>query len=643
MLDSIAKLLALGGTKKDIAVLVISGLALVVSGFELFKLPFDAAWIAIVLCGVPIVFEAVHGLVTEFDVTADVLVAMALVAAVFVGEDFAAGEVAFIMALGGMLEQLTVARTRAGIEKLVRLTPQTARIAEEGKEERIVTVDQVAAGDILRILPGETVPVDGSIIRGTTTINEAVMTGEPLPVDKGTGDQVFSGTVNQMGAFDMRAEKVGEDSSLQRMIRLVQSADAGKSKVVRTVDRWAAWIVFAALAAAICCYFVTGEILRAVTVLVVFCPCSLVLSTPTAIVAAIGNATRHRFLIREGDAIERLASVSKVCFDKTGTLTFGKPSVDEVASFDPAFSRDDIFALAACAEQLSEHPLGKAVAESYRKSFGALPHSAENFSMLPGRGVTATVGGHKTGAGNRELLHHLGIEPGSEALAMADASLARGDSVIFVTADGRLAGLISMSDTMRPDASGTIAGLKECGVRPVLLTGDHAAPAQAIASAAGIDEVHPDCLPEDKLNYIEENEYCFEHVCMVGDGINDSPALKRASVGIAMGGIGSDIAIDAADIVLVNDDIHMFPHLFRLARRTMNTIRANITFSMGLNFLAVGLAVTGILNPVTGALVHNAGSVLVVVNSIFLLAWNSNKPEKASPAVPVCSAGPAGA
>ncbi len=642
MLDTIAKLLDLGGTKKDIAFLVISGLALIVSGLELFSLPFDAAWIAIVLCGVPIVFEAVHGLVTEFDVTADVLVAMALIAAVFVGEDFAAGEVAFIMALGGMLEQLTVAKTRAGIEKLVRLTPQTARIVEDGQQERTVTVDQVAAGDILRILPGETVPVDGSIIRGNTTINEAVMTGEPLPVDKGEGDQVFSGTVNQLGAFDMRAEKVGEDSSLQRMIRLVQSADAGKSKIVRTVDRWAAWIVFAALAVAIACYFVTGEILRAVTVLVVFCPCSLVLSTPTAIVAAIGNATRHRFLIREGDAIERLANVSKVCFDKTGTLTFGKPSVAETASFDPACSRDDIFAMAACAEQLSEHPLGKAVVESYRKSFGALPHNAENFSMLPGRGVMADVSGHKVAAGNKELLHHLGIEADADVRTKADSCLARGDSVIYVTIDGRLAGLIAMSDTMRPDAAATIAGLKECGVSPVLLTGDHAAAAAAIASEAGIEEVHPDCLPEDKLNYIDNNEYSFEHVCMVGDGINDSPALKRSSVGIAMGGIGSDIAIDAADIVLVNDDIHMFPHLFRLARRTMNTIRTNICFSMGLNFLAVGLAVTGILNPVTGALVHNAGSVLVVVNSIFLLTWNSAG-AGTSPKTPASQAAPAAA
>ncbi len=281
------------------------------------NLPVDPAWIAIILCGIPIILEAVIGLVTAFDIKADVLVSLALIASVLIGEDFAAGEVAFIMQLGGLLEDLTVAKARAGIEKLVHLTP-TAHRSGDATAERRLSPAEVQVGDQLRVLPGETVPVDGVILQGQTSINQAVMTGESLPVDKGQGDEVASGTVNQFGAFTMEASKVGEDSSIQRMIRLVQSADAGKAKIVGIADRWATWIVVIALAAAAVTWVVTGEIIRAVTILVVFCPCALVLATPTAIMAAIGNATKHGFLVREGDALERLSQVTKVTFDKTG-------------------------------------------------------------------------------------------------------------------------------------------------------------------------------------------------------------------------------------------------------------------------------------------------------------------------------------
>lgn len=325
------ELLELGGIKKDVTLLVISGVALILSLANVVPIPFNIAWVAILLCGVPIVLEAVIGLVTRFDIKADVLVSLALIASVCIGEDFAAGEVAFIMQLGALLEDLTVARARAGIEKLVRLTPQTARILEGGKK-KVIPADQVKVGDILRVLPGEGIPVDGVILSGQTSINQAVMTGESLPVDKTAGDEVSSGTVNQFGAFDMKATKVGEDSSIQRMIRLVQSADADKAKIVGIADRWATWIVVIALTAAALTWAISGQIIRAVTILVVFCPCALVLATPTAIMAAIGNATKHGFLVREGDALERLAEVRLVTFDKTGTLTCGTPRVVAVKS-----------------------------------------------------------------------------------------------------------------------------------------------------------------------------------------------------------------------------------------------------------------------------------------------------------------------
>ena len=284
--EKVEQFLELGGMKKDIVLLVISGISLLLSIFHVVPLPFDIAWVAIILCGVPIVLEAIIGLITAFDIKADVLVSIALIASVCIREDFAAGEIAFIMQLGALLEDLTVAKARAGIEKLVHLTPQTARIISNGTEQ-MIPAEKVQVGMTLRVLPGETIPVDGIITLGKTSINQAVMTGESLPVDKEVGDEISSGTVNQFGAFEMKATKVGEDSSIQRMIRLVQSADAGKAKIVGMADKWATWIVVIALSAAGLTWAITGEIIRAVTILVVFCPCALVLATPTAIMAAI--------------------------------------------------------------------------------------------------------------------------------------------------------------------------------------------------------------------------------------------------------------------------------------------------------------------------------------------------------------------
>ena len=618
--EKLEDFLELGGTRKEIILLVLSGIALLFSIFDLVPLPFDPAWIAILLCGIPIILEAVIGLVTSFDIKADVLVSLALIASVCIGEDFAAGEVAFIMQLGGLLEDLTVARARAGIEKLVHLTPRTARIVS-GASERIVPAEQVQVGDILRVLPGETVPVDGVIRSGQTSVNQAVMTGESLPVDKGPGEEVSSGTVNQFGAFEMEALKVGEDSSIQRMIRLVQSADAGKAKIVGVADRWATWIVVTALTAAVLTWFFTGEIIRAVTILVVFCPCALVLATPTAIMAAIGNATRHGFLVREGDALERLAAVTRITFDKTGTLTYGTPEVTAVRSILPEYTEEDLYGICAGAEQFSEHPLGKSVVRCYRQKYGKEIVSAEDFRMIPGRGVSCGIAGKSVLAGNRELMAAEQVMVPEEILQEAEQWLGQGSTVIYIAAGKTLAGYLVLSDTVREESAGMIDRLKELKVRPVLLTGDHENAAAAIAGRLHIEEVHAECLPEDKLNRIDHYQRQNESVCMIGDGINDAPALKKANVGIAMGGVGSDIAVDAADIALVDDEVKELPHLIALSRRMMVTIKCNLTFSMALNFLAIILAITGILNPVVGALVHNAGSVLVIINSALLLNW----------------------
>ena len=624
MIQKLESVLEWGGIKKDILFLVISGVFLICSIFHLLPLPFDAAWVAILLCGIPILSEAVIGLVTEFDITADVLVAIALIASVCIGEDFAAGEVAFIMQLGGLLEALTVARARAGIENLVHLTPRTARIVI-GSTEKEIPAEKVSVGDILRVLPGETVPVDGVITEGRTSVNQAVMTGESLPVDKDFGDDVQSGTVNQFGAFEMRAEKVGEDSSIQRMIRLVQSADADKAKIVRMADRWAVWVVLIAISAAVLTFLVTHEIIRSVTILVVFCPCSLVLATPTAIMAAIGNATKHGFLVREGDALERLSSVKRVTFDKTGTLTYGQPDVSCIKNYLNSLSENELLQSVANAELLSEHPLGKAIVRKAKQDENMALEKPDSFEMIPGRGVMAELSGKEILAGNKELLLENGITFSEQSRTDSERYLSQGSTIIWVALGNKLAGFIALSDTIREDAADVIRGITEAGAMPVLLTGDHKNAADEIAGQLGIREIRSECTPADKLDYIALSEKKKFPVCMIGDGINDAPALKRAFVGIAMGGIGSDIAVDAADIALVNDEIRELPHLFWLSRHMMRVIRANLTFSMTLNFIAIALAVTGVLNPVIGALVHNAGSVVVIVNSAFLLKWRKKK------------------
>jgi heavy metal translocating P-type ATPase len=534
------------------------------------------------------------------------------------------------MQLGALLEEFTVSKARHGIEKLVQLTPRTARLCKDG-QETIIAAEDVRVNDILRVLPGEAVAVDGVIVRGQTSINQAVVTGESLPVDKAEGDEVLSGTVNQCGAFEMRATHVGEDSSLQRMIRLVQSADAGKAKIVGLADRWATWIVCIALISAVITWMATGEILRSVTILVVFCPCALVLATPTAIMAAIGNAAKHGFLVREGDALERLARVSVLVFDKTGTLTYGVPHVEEVVTCS-AFRKEDILSFAAAAEQMSEHPLGKAVVRSFKENSTCELLSVENFQMLPGRGIEARIQDRQVRVGNPRWFFGDRLNQSMQEYAM-DSWQNKGATLSCVEIDGVFAGYLVFSDTIRESSASIIRQIHSLNIYSVLLTGDNIHAGNSLGRAMGIKEIYAECLPEDKIRHIrllkagghsplKRRSQKDIRVGMIGDGINDAPALKSADIGIAMGGIGSDIAIEAADIVIAADEIKELPHLLHLSRRMMGTIQRNIAFSLLLNFAAIICAITGILNPVMGALVHNAGSVFVIVNSAFLLTWH---------------------
>jgi len=607
-------------------------------------LPLDIAWLAIILCGIPIICGAAVGLFRDKDVTADLLVSIALIASVATGEYFAAGEVAFIMQIGSLLEDFTAGRARRGIEKLIMMTPRTAHLkTNDGTAE--VPAEDIKAGDVITVFAGETIPVDGVLLSGSTTIDQSAMTGESMPVDKATGDQLISGTVNLYGVFDMRAAKDSAGSSLQRMIKIAEEADADKAPIVALADKWAGWLVFAALTAAVLTGLFTGQFMRAVTVLVVFCPCAFVLATPTAVAAAIGNLTRYGVLVRTGDALQRLAEIDSVAFDKTGTLTTGKPQVTAVRPLAESFDEASMLQLAASAESGSEHPLGKAIVKYFQSQVasaegtgGNQGHAhadstgagasqtlarADDVQVLAGAGISASVSGHQVIVGKPECLTSHGIDI-SDAVALTSSLTVDGATVVLVSSDGKLAGLIALADTPRTDAPAAVANMKEMSIEPILLTGDNRLAAGSIAQAVGIENVRSELMPEDKLKAISEAKSEGRKICMVGDGVNDALALRSAYAGVAMGGVGSDIAVESSDAVLVNDDIIILPYLFDMTRRAMAKVKQNIIFSLIINSVAVGLSVAGILNPVTGALFHNCGSVFVVVNAALLL---TRKPE----------------
>ncbi|WP_299302481.1 cation-translocating P-type ATPase [uncultured Fretibacterium sp.] len=599
------------------ALLSAVSLALSLTGTFSGVLPADIAWVAIVLCGFPILLGAARGVILEHDIKADLLVALALVASVGIREYFAAGEVALIMQIGSLLEDYTSEKARRGIEKLIGLKPRTARVRRDGSDV-ILPADEVRAGDVLTVFAGEMIPADGTILEGRTSIDQSVMTGESIPVDKKEGDTVTSGTTNRFGTFSMRADRACGDSLLQRMIRLAEEADANKAPIVSLADRWATWLVAAALLCALLIWLFTGEFVRAVTALVVFCPCAFILATPTAVVAGIGNAARYGILIRSGDALERLSRVRRIAFDKTGTLTRGRPQVTAFRSLDASFTDDDILRLAARVERYSGHPLGKAVVASFQERTGEDPEPVSDSHTIAGRAVSGRIGGTEVAVGKADYFASLGM-PLNGAVEAADEYLGQGATVVCLSHGGRVVGLIALADTIRPEAGDTVRALESAGISCMLLTGDNERAARSAASAAGIADVRSDLLPEEKASVVKEYEDRGEPTCMIGDGVNDALALSSAYAGIAMGGIGSDIAVESADAVLVSDEIKRLPYLFRLMGKVMRKVRTNIIASLLINVSAVALSAAGALTPVTGALWHNFGSVFVVVNAALLL------------------------
>ena len=539
-----------------------------------------------------------------------------MIAAIVIGDLFAAGEVAWIMAIGAILEEKTTERAKKGLKKLISLAPTQGRRMVNGKEE-MIPAEKIRQGDILRILPGETIPVDGIILSGETSVDQSIMTGGSLPVDKTVGEGVFCGTINCFGAVDIRATKVGVDSSLQKLIRMVQEAEDKKAPMARIADTAASWLVPVALLIAIVAGSITQDIVRAVTVLVVFCPCALVLATPTAIMAAIGQATKHGVVIKSGEALEKMGKVNTIAFDKTGTLTYGRLEVSDVISFDTECKENELLTLVASAEAKSEHPLGKAIVTCAKKRNLVILES-DIFKMTAGKGIYAEISGKKLLCGSEGFLSENGVGLSDEIKSTVEKLRAQGKASVLAAERSKCIGVLAMSDVLRPEARDMVERLHRMDTDIVLLTGDNQKTADYFAGQVGIRKVKAQLLPEEKVGSITAIQSSGKDVCMIGDGVNDAPALKTANVGVAMGGLGSDIAVEAADIVLMGDDISKVPYLKRLSNATVKTIRFSIALSMCINLLAVTLSVIGALNPTTGALVHNAGSCFVVLIAALL-------------------------
>ncbi len=595
-------------------------------GWETFGV--SLAMVAALVGAARIVYGAIEAL-AHGRIGADIALAQACLAALVIGEPFVAAEVVFIALVGEVLEAVTFARTQKEIHRLLEHAPKLARVRRDGEEIEI-PAGQVVVGDLVIVAEGEKIPVDGPVVVGRSSVDQSALTGEAIPIDKGPGDPVFAGTLNQFGRIEVEAERVGHESTIGQVLRLVADAQRRKAPLERTADRYARY--FLPIVEVVACLTVAfGLVLgwpdvwfRAVAVLVVACPCALVLATPATVLAAMAWLARHGVLIKGGVALERLAGCDTFAFDKTGTLTLGRPEPASVVAMD-GWTEEDVIRLGATAEQGSKHPLA-AVVRKVASERGIEPHTATESTALPGAGVSVRWhegpdATHAILVGNRRLMEEHGVAIAEEVQSALEAVDARGETPLIIAVDQSIIGLISARDAVRPEAHDVVHDLKHLKIGEVaILTGDRAPAARAIAKRVHIKTVESELLPAGKAAWIEEKQASGRRVAMVGDGINDAPALARAHVGIALGGIGADLAAEAGDIVVLGEPLRVLPDLVKLSRATVRIIRQNIiVFAFGLNALAMGSAFLGILGPVAAAVLHQAGSFLVLVNAMRLL------------------------
>lgn len=600
---------------------VISMVFLILSAISLFfkpDFPFEFAWVTVFISGIPIFYKGTKMLFKNKKMTAALLISIAMTAAILTNEIFAAGEVAFIMALGGILENLTIKKAKEGITKLLNLAPKTARrllINDIEVNEEIIPAKDVKKDDIIRVLAGEDIPCDGVIISGETSINQSIITGESIPVDKTVNDPVYSGTTNCFGVIDIKVQQSYENSSIQKLINLVKEAENKKAPTQRIVDKWASILIPSAVLFAIIVYLVTGEISRAVTILVVFCPCSLVLATPTSIMAAIGQAAKKGVIVKTGEALEKIGLCDIFAFDKTGTLTKGKLTVVNIEAFNGS-NPDEILYIAASSEKKSEHPIGKAIVQyALDKNFKL--NELKDFKMFSGKGIYANLDNKRIIMGNEKFITDNNIEISSDIKKQVNSKRLEGKIALIVVVDKEPKGLIALSDTLKDTTIPALSKLNKTS-DTILLTGDNSLTADYFAKKSGIKTVYSGLLPKEKAGKIEELQKENKKVLMTGDGVNDAIALKVADVGVSMGTFGSDIAIESSDIIITGDDLSKISYLRNLSIECIKTIKTNITISMCINAISLTLSALAILNPVTGAIVHNISSILVVSNAALL-------------------------
>ena len=566
------------------------------------------AIIPALICGAPIAIEVIRDTM-EKRISVDTLVLAAIIGCLLLAEYIAAAEIAILMATGRMLENIIGNTTRSGLESLGSLRVQHAHVVCDGGTMDALT-ESVQIGTVIRVLPGETIPLDGIIIQGQSSLNKMVLTGESLPADVTVGDEVMAGTRNLQGSLDIRVTRSDAESTVSRLEDLLKDASAGKSRIVNSADRWAKWILLTSAVLTISVYALTGDIYRSLTVMVVFCPCAFVLATPTGIVATAGNMVRNGILLRNTDAIEGLAAVRTVLFDKTGTLTEGKIVSCGFTNVSSDLPSATVESLVASLESHSEHPLGKALA------VGNGPYlDVEEFVSIPGQGIEGTVDGKRITVGNKALMESRCPSGLEEVLAKTEGIPS---TVALVGISDSTGGFIILEDRIRESSAYAVNELRAEGIRTVMVTGDTSAVGRSVTKDLGLDDVVWECLPETKIRCVEHYEK-EGPVCMIGDGVNDAPSLKRATVGISMGTLGNDIAVDSSDIVLMNDDPGIIPGLIRLCRRSVFTIHTGLALAMGINIAGAALAAIGWLDPIAGAVMHNMGSLIVIMLSATLL------------------------